>query len=842
MKNLFKKSETLTCFLFIAIFGLIVYREAIPPGSVLFTTDDNIGAIALRKSTIPHAFAGGWDDSIAAGQPINTPVSSTNLLLWMMSPRFFVNWIHWIDLVAGSWFLMLFLRLRGISWMASVLAALLGCWLGSTFFLTYAGHIGKFGVVMFAGIYLYLVERAVREKSALYGILSGAAMAGMFIEQSDSALFFALVLGPYAVFRGWQEWRFNLFSHIRVIVPLLVVTAMISFHAVYSAYTFFRLDKPVEGAESQSWQELWDYCTQWSWPPSESIEFIAPGYLGWRSGEQSGPYWGALGRHPQWRPEFGPNGMNFKLETFYKGVLPIMFLALGIYMSLFRKRGGNMDRESMIFWTTAMAVTFILACGKYLPLYRLFFELPGISSIRNPVKFMQITQIAMAIIAAYGMDYWLKLSRREKVKNDPDVPVVIAFSKGMLYTAVLFSIWAIFLLIRLDASALAFSAEGWQDMGARIAETRMKAMFHAAIMAWIGYGVLRLGTTQTDARVGGVRQLGLVVIAVVMIDQLLISHRYVQSTQKNSLVSEGDLIPMLQSQLDHQRFYLWSPPNHGQWQGLFNQWLTILMPYYQIPTINVGQMRMSDDYKQFFDVMNARPLQMWAGMGLGMVLAPTDFFLQVRNDPTIREVFEPVVGYNVISVGKTGATTVQSSGGQGSQLVLLRFRRPSDRFALIGAWRTEGLNQAIQSVSQIDPLSVAIIDPEGWEHGADERNPGKAGMVKVKSYRAGRVVLEVVADRPAVLRAAEKFTPDWKAWIDGKPTSVHRCDGIFLGVKIDPSDSPREIIISFSPQKKTLYLQFAGMAIGLAALIGVMVIPNRRADIASEGVIKSDKT
>ena len=813
--------------LLVLVFGVLVYRDALVPGRVLFTTDDNIGAIGLRKSTLPHAFLGGWDDSTVAGQPMNTPVNFTNLVLSVLSPRAFVNWIHAIDLILGSWFFMLFLRLRGIGWMAATLGALLAYWLGSTFFLTYAGHIGKFGVVLFTGLYLYSIERAVRDRSIAFAVLAGASMAGMFVEQSDSALFFATVLGPYAVFRCWQSFGRAWSAYLKILVPVGVVTAMIGFHAVYAAYSFYRLDKPEASAGGDSWQELWDYCTQWSWPPSETIEFIAPGYMGWRSGEPTGPYWGALGRSAQWQPQFGPNGMNFKLETFYKGLIPLLFLALGLYHSLIRKRDDRDQRQQALFWTIAMGVTFLLSCGKYTPLYRLFFELPGVSSIRNPVKFMQITQFAMAYLAAIGLDYWLTwLSRRGTLKQDPDQPVIQRFARFTLHVAIVFSVFALLLLVQSGGAVASFAAQGWQDLAKAIVSTRSQAMVHAAVMAWIAYGLFRLGFASGGIKHTSWRHLGAAVLVVMMVDQLLVSRRYVQSVETASLVSEGALIPALQQGLGHQRGYLWNPPPsmNSPWGGLYNQWSTILFPYYQVPLLNIAQMRMPEDYKAFFGALGSRPALLWSHLGLGMALAPADFWMQVRNDPSLRGAFEPVAGFNVVPAGKTGATTVLAAPNQPSQHVLLQFNRPADRFALIGAWNRASLAEAVAAMAQSEPFATVQVDPEGTAAWPAPGEPGRVGDVTVTRYRSGRMALRIPpTDREVVLRAAEKYAADWRAWVDGVEQPVVRADAVFLGVLLPPADREREVVLAFHPQRTTLYVQFAGMGLAALALLGVLV-------------------
>ena len=48
-------------------------------------------------------------------------------------------------------------------------------------------------------------------------------------------------------------------------------------------------------------------------------------------------------------------------------------------------------------------VTLLLSFGKFFPLYGLFYQLPVVSSIRNPNKFLQIFQLALAVLTAFGV-------------------------------------------------------------------------------------------------------------------------------------------------------------------------------------------------------------------------------------------------------------------------------------------------------------------------------------------------------------------------------------------------------------------------------------------------------
>jgi hypothetical protein len=199
--------------------------------------------------------------------------------------------------------------------------------------------------------------------------------------------------------------------------------------------------KDIASMQTESPQEKWDYVTQWSWPPDECIDFIAPGYMGWRSGEPEGPYWGRMGRSAGWE-QTRQGFMNFKLENMYLGIIPILLSLFAILSGMMgiKERGSQFTvdvpdavgnrcqnlstvrrpssvvwrpfdverRAEILFWGCVALVTLLLAFGKFFPLFALFYKLPMVSSIRNPNKFLQVFQLALGILAAYGLDGFLR--------------------------------------------------------------------------------------------------------------------------------------------------------------------------------------------------------------------------------------------------------------------------------------------------------------------------------------------------------------------------------------------------------------------------------------------------
>lgn len=442
----------------IVLFALLVFYPLLTPNSCLFTTDDNLGMMASIKEVFPAQFWGQWGDQMLCGLPGGRGmISWTPIMMGMLPALFAFNWIHAIDLVLASIFLFFFLRANNVSRPAIALGILTAFWLGSNFTLIYAGHIPKFGILMLAAAFLVCI-RKVRYNADdwLWCVIAGGIMGLMFIEQQDVALFFGIFLGFYAVFQLVRVYFPQLitgqtiqnnqqrngrisFQILRVFLLLLIVPTialLVSFTTLAGSYTS-QIKSVSQSDEQTDKQAKWEFATQWSWPPEESIDFIAPGYMGWRSGEPGGPYWGRMGRSAGWE-QTGRGFMNFKLENQYLGAIPVIFALFAVLIVCLRsdfrnpfsslpedaqmERAGTAvfdlkcARAEVLFWFFVALITLLLSFGKYFPLYQLFYQLPVVSNIRNPNKFLQVFQLAVGILAAYGAHLafcWHETCRRK---------------------------------------------------------------------------------------------------------------------------------------------------------------------------------------------------------------------------------------------------------------------------------------------------------------------------------------------------------------------------------------------------------------------------------------------
>ena len=95
--------------------------------------------------------------------------------------------------------------------------------------------------------------------------------------------------------------------------------------------------------------------------------------------------------------------------------LPVMLVLL----ALFAAARVPAQRGAIYFWAWVALIALLFAWGRYFDVaptagrglgpYRLFYWLPKMDSMRNPLKFLYPFMLALAILAAFGMDIVLTM-------------------------------------------------------------------------------------------------------------------------------------------------------------------------------------------------------------------------------------------------------------------------------------------------------------------------------------------------------------------------------------------------------------------------------------------------
>ncbi|MFQ6616862.1 MAG: hypothetical protein ACE5HZ_08900 [Fidelibacterota bacterium] len=131
----------------------------------------------------------------------------------------------------------------------------------------------------------------------------------------------------------------------------------------------------------------WDYATQWSFHPKETVSFIYPYFYGLQNYPtrdlKSAAYWGH---------------MPFTQSTHYLGLLTVLLAVLGLTL-----RKPDWFTLAMII---ATVIIIFIGFGKYFPLlfWPLFKFAPLFSKFRIPSMIYLLLPLTVGIVAAKGVD------------------------------------------------------------------------------------------------------------------------------------------------------------------------------------------------------------------------------------------------------------------------------------------------------------------------------------------------------------------------------------------------------------------------------------------------------
>lgn len=137
----------------------------------------------------------------------------------------------------------------------------------------------------------------------------------------------------------------------------------------------------------------YEYATNWSFSPEETITFLIPSYYGFGKLDYRGPLTG--GRTTKIMAYWGQ--MPFTDAANYMGILVLMLAIVGAW--LYR-------RDVFVQFLVVLGVfSLVLSFGKNMPLlYDLFYyHVPLFNKFRAPSMALAMLQFAVPILAAYGL-------------------------------------------------------------------------------------------------------------------------------------------------------------------------------------------------------------------------------------------------------------------------------------------------------------------------------------------------------------------------------------------------------------------------------------------------------
>ncbi|MFM7232860.1 MAG: hypothetical protein ACKO3S_12880 [bacterium] len=475
-----------------------------------------------------------------------------------------------------------------------------------------------------------------------------------------------------------------------------------------------------------------EYATSWSMAPFELPSLVLPNFVGFGNAT----YWG---------------GMPF---TDYPNAF-IGFVIAVLAIVGWVARG---SAAGVLKWFTGVLAVFALlvAMGRYFPLYGLLYDhLPLFNKFRIPVMIVILFQLATALAAAWG---WSALVRpSERGRTD-------AVDRVLIGTLALAAV--LLLLGTLGADGLRkWYVDLALGMNPRFPGEAARVAYAGFLRDLVGVGMsgLVFGAVAWFTRRGRLPvAAGSVIVLVLLLVELWPVSRIVMTptigdpVARNVDQGRDDIIDWLNQQGDAGKFRAFYPESN---------WFQDNRPAGFGVALLGGRHSAKTRLWQDLDDRRALYQLPW------LALLNARYWVFSRN-----------IGPQDVPPGWYESLQQVYVGAAG---VVYEYRFAMPRAMLVGSWTVVPDTGAavVDSITAVE-RNIAVHTYLTRDPGIPSGAADSVGTATVTEYGLHRVVVETEGSRPAVLRLADLYYPDWKVTVDGDRAELLRADHALRGVAV----------------------------------------------------------
>lgn len=400
---------------FLGFFGLVLvfFYEFLTGSQIIAFKDLSRYFYPLRYLMVEQVKAGQfplWNPYIFCGFPLLASLQicffyPLTLIHYFLPFNLAFNYYMILHYFLAACFMYALLRYFKLQQIAAFAGGII--WAFSGYLLSISNMNTSLSSVIWLPLTLLTFDLVIKQRTYWRIIALGSLMALQFLGGEPTIIYVTvLFLAAYAaVFSG------SLRNFGRSLISLLI-SGLVSLGLIaVQLLPFLELAKYSDRVV----RTTYGLVTFRSFPPRELINFIFPYFFGHPA--QFGQFTDAL---------IGKNFQDWLISP-YMGILPLILIFFGF---------GKEKKRARFFLATAV-VALILAFGRYTPIYRIIYLVPGIAMIRYPVKYLFLMTFCLTILAAVGFDRLLTILDEAKDKLVRLVKMV--FSLGSL-TALIFLI------------------------------------------------------------------------------------------------------------------------------------------------------------------------------------------------------------------------------------------------------------------------------------------------------------------------------------------------------------------------------------------------------------------
>lgn len=848
------------------VFGFI-FARSFSSDYVLFSNDAPLGLISAESSqqasTVPGLLTGFWQDLqwLGVEQPSILPSLSFWLYQVWRDPVLNAKFYAPVSLAFLGFCAWLFFRQLGFRNSVCVFGALAAALNMDTFSHAMWGLPSR--ALCQAAIFLALaaIQSGSLRRLWMKAVLGGMAVGLAIMEGFDVGALYSLYVAAFAFFLACVRPGTPGRRMIRggILVAVIAISAVwFSAHALNTL-----IGTQIEGVAGMepndaSRLQRWDQATMWSLPKAETIRVLIPGLfgygmdaLGYKSHADGSWYWGAVGQAP------GNPATRHSGAGTYAGCLVVILGAFAI-ASAFRKQGGpftHLERKYVFFWLAALIVSLLLAWGRHAPFYRIFYALPYVHTIRNPIKFMHMFHLALLILAAFGLEGLVRhyIARARDAENGFASHLkswwkaVAGFDRKWVVGSGLALAVAVlgFLIYRSSNQELAahLSQGGFtpQQIPLILEFTyRDYAIFLAFFAASLALVILALSGWFAGTRA---RYFAGIAGLLLVVDLHRANAPWIVYYNFKERYSTGNLIDFLRDGARDRRVTGKLTPFSGSYligqqpdfAMFYHFWLENPFRFYNIHSLEVNQMpRMPELDAEYLSYLSANlnnPAEfyliprLWQLTSTRIALGASPWAANLNSIPGASNQFRVLRRFELIP--KHGASSASSPDDitttfmpQG-RYAIIEYTNALPRVSLFSHWTVSTNDrQTLLTLRNpgFDPRQTVLIASQ--IPGPPTNSASAAGTAEFANYSPKEFDVQVEAKVPSMLLVNDKFSPHWKAWIDGEPAPILRANFIMRAVQVPPGT--HTVTFRYRPPANSFWITASAflVAFGLCGFLG----------------------
>ncbi len=736
----------------------------------------------------PYVFLGmpmfgniGWADLFL--QTIQKSV----IFIYSLFTNVYTNWtFYFIFLGIFNFYLMRYLKATVLISLIVSIATMFSTGIVLLFFI---GHITKLlSLVVFPLIIFFLLR--FNEKIRLLDFLLFILTMHFLFGQWHIQIMFYIYLsvGIFYIYYFSRSFRLkdkllttNLIKSASAFILISVIALGMNYYKLKQIYDYTpystRGTKSIVDLQKKSpekeEEDFYTYATNWSFSPEEISTFFFPSTYGYGNSTYRGPL---------------SNNQEVKVNTYF-GQMPfvdaaqymsIVILLLGLFAIVTRWK------EPLVRYLTILIfICLILSFGRTFPiLYNLFYDyFPFFDKFRAPVMILNIVQLCLPILAGLGLMKIFSLKNDKELKGEKLIKnTAIVLSVLLALSVILNQALSGWFVDRVSSSAHGDQLKPIYDyMSDMFLSDVYFALLFATGVFWLAYFYIR-GKITFDL-------LGMLVLVIVLIDLWRIDFRginYIDDSSVKQKFITPAYLKAIEAEKNTSPYRLLNLKQDGS-LGSFNNNGNYYVYFLQEDFYGYSGIK-PRSYQDLIDVMGPANQTLWRMLNVKYLILNKQ-----ANLPGFSELFNDQKDFVYKNNNALPRAYFVDS---------VATAKPMDLLNLI-------------KDNLFDPKKVAYLE----EGKVNVDKPGDSASVIIRSFDDENINIDANATGNNMLFLGNTYYPvDWKAYIDGMPTTIYKLDHGFMGIIVKAGNHK----IRFSVEPKSFFVgKYITLTCNILILLGL---------------------